>query len=80
MGSTEYEDDSELSRRVMGWTIVVAGTGFVVWFGSAIYLGSLKSVVFGVAQQHFATVVGLPCSGIGALFIVLLLRNVAGTI
>ena len=80
MGSTEYEEGSELLRRVMGWTIVIAGTGFVVWFGGAIFFGSLRSVVFGMAQQHYATVVGLPCSGLGALFIVLLLRNVAGAI
>jgi hypothetical protein len=80
MGSTEYEEGSELSRRVMGSTIVVVGTGFVVWFGCAIFFGSLKGVVFGMAQQHYATVVGFPCSGLGALFIVLLLRNAAGAI
>jgi hypothetical protein len=33
-----------------------------------------------MAQLHYATVIGIPCSGLGALFIVLLLRNVAGAI
>jgi hypothetical protein len=80
MEPNEYEEGSELLRRVMGWAIVIAGTGFILWFGYAIFFGSLESVVFGMAQQHYATVVGVPCCGLGALFIVLLLRNVAGAI
>jgi hypothetical protein len=33
-----------------------------------------------MARVHYATVVGVPCCGLGALFIVLLLRNIAGAI
>lgn len=80
MTPNEYEEGSELLRKVMGWTIVVAGFGFVAWFGYAVFFGSLTDVVFGMARIHYATVVGIPCCGLGALFIVLLLRNVAGAI
>jgi hypothetical protein len=80
MNPNEYEEGSELLRRVMGWSIVFAGTGFVSWFGYEVFFGSLRDIVFGMARQHYVTVVGLPCSGLGALFIVLLLRNVAGAV
>jgi hypothetical protein len=33
-----------------------------------------------MARVHYATVVGVPCCGLGALFIVLLLRNISGAI
>ena len=64
----------------MGWSIVGAGLGFICWFGGEIFVGSLRDVVFSMARLHYGTVVGIPCSGLGALFIVLLLRNVAGEI
>lgn len=80
MENPEYEEGSEKLRRAMGWSIVVAGLGFIFWFAWEVFFGSLSSVVFGMARLHYATVVGVPCCGLGALFIVLLLRNVAGAI
>jgi hypothetical protein len=80
MDNLEYEEGSEKLRRAMGWSIVSAGLGFIFWFGWEVFFGSLRSVVFGMARVHYATVVGVPCCGLGALFIVLLLRNVAGAI
>lgn len=80
MDNLEYEEGSEKLRRAMGWSIVAAGLGFILWFGCEVFFGSLRSVVFGMARVHYATVVGVPCCGLGALFIVLLLRNVAGAI
>jgi hypothetical protein len=80
MDNPEYEEGSEKLRRAMGWSIVAAGLGFIFWFGWEVFFGSLRNVVFGMAQVHYATVVGVPCCGLGALFIVLLLRNVAGAI
>jgi hypothetical protein len=76
----EYEEGSERLRRIMEWSIVLAGLGFIGWFGREIFLGPLREVVFGMAHLHYATVIGISCSGLGALFIVLLLRNVAGAI
>jgi hypothetical protein len=75
----EYES-GERTRKIMGWGIVAAGLGFICWFGGEIFMGSLRDVVFGMARLHYGTVVGIPCSGLGALFIVLLLRNVAGEV
>jgi hypothetical protein len=80
MTPNEYEEGSEYLRRVMGWTIVIVGGAFVAWFGYSIFVGSLRDVVIEVAHNHYASIVGLPCSGLAALFIVLLLRNVAGKI
>jgi hypothetical protein len=75
----EYEG-SERLRQIMGWSIVASGLGFIGWFGLEIFMGSLREVVFGMARLHYGSVVGIPCCGLGALFIVLLLRNVAGDI
>jgi len=80
MDNLEYEEGSEKLRRAMGWSIVVAGLGFILWFGCEVFFGSLRSVVFGMARVHYAAVVGVPCCGLAALFIVLLLRNVAGAV
>lgn len=76
---TEYEG-SERIRRIMGWSIVAAGLGFIGWFAWEIFMGSLRPVVLRMSHLHYATVVGIPCSGLGALFIVLLLRTVAGDV
>jgi hypothetical protein len=78
MDNLEYEEGSEKLRRAMGWSIVVAGLGFILWFGCEVFFGSLRSVVFGMARVHYATVVGVPCCGLGALFIVLLFAQYCG--
>jgi hypothetical protein len=46
MDNLEYEEGSEKLRRAMGWSIVVAGLGFILWFGCEVFFGSLRSVVF----------------------------------
>jgi hypothetical protein len=77
------DDDQPADKRIrhiMGWSIVAAGLGFIGWFGWEIFFGTLRPVVFGMSHLHYATVIGVPCSGLGALFIVLLLRTVAGDI
>lgn len=77
--ASEYEG-RECIRRIMGWSIVPVGLGFVGWFGWGIFMGYLQPVVSGMSHLHYATVVGVPCSGLGALFIVLLLRTVVGDV
>src|ERR1700722_14462047 len=77
--SGQYES-GERTRKLMGWSIVAAGLGFIFWFGAEVFIGSLRDVVFNMARIHYGTVVGIPCCALGALFIVLLLRNVAGDI
>lgn len=82
-GPLDLDESQPADRRLryaMGLSIVAAGLGFIAWFGWEIFFGSLQPVVFGMSHLHYATVVGIPCSGLGALFIVLLLRTVAGDI
>jgi|GEM_PF-1814829 hypothetical protein len=76
----ENEPTDKYLRYLMGLSIVLAGLGFIGWFGWEIFFGTLRPVVFGMSHLHYATVIGVPCSGLGALFIVLLLRTVAGDI
>ena len=52
---SEYEEGSERLRRIMGWSIVLAGLGFIGLFGGEIFLGPLREVVFGMAHLHYAT-------------------------
>ena len=65
----ENEPTDKYLRYLMGLSIVSAGLGFIGWFGWEIFFGTLRPVVFGMSHLHYATVIGVPCSGFrGAIY------------
>lgn len=64
----------------MYWFIVASTALFCIALAVGILISGFRGSWHGVTQEHFATVVGLPCAAILALAIVLLLRNVSGEV
>ena len=75
----EYEWESSL-RRWMSWAAVVGASLFAIAFFAQIMWVAPDGMWDGIAKQHFAAAIGLPCAAIAALFIVIVLRSIAGPI
>lgn len=76
MNATNWE---EKLKKIMSWTAVFAIFVFaIVFFGRIAYLAVTEAYWKELGLQHFPTLVGLPAAAIAAIFIVLVLRTVAG--
>jgi hypothetical protein len=64
----------------MSWTAVIGATLFAIAFFAGVAWVSVYGAWDSVAMRHFPAVVGLPSAALTALFIVLVLRTVAGPI
>ncbi|KVO99812.1 hypothetical protein WL28_11680 [Burkholderia ubonensis] len=64
----------------MSWVAVLGGIAFAFLFFASIVWVSLYGAWDSIARDHFPAVVGLPSAALAALFIVLVLRTVAGPI
>jgi hypothetical protein len=67
-------------RRWMSWVAVAGASLFALAFFVSIVLVSFFGIWDAIARRHFAAVVGLPSAALAALFVVLVLRTVAGPI
>jgi len=77
--SQDYAWEASL-RKWMSWLAVSGASLFAVAFFASIVWISVYGAWDQVARRHFAAVIGLPSAALAALFIVLVLRTVAGPI
>jgi hypothetical protein len=79
-GANEMDGESRL-RQIMSWVAVGLVTCMAIFFFGLIgRRGMEEHAWLKVTQDHFAAVVGLPASAVGALFLVLVLRMADGPI
>jgi len=79
----ESVDDSRWEqqlRRYMSWAAVCGATLFALAYFVSIVVVALSGYWDAVALKHFPTVIGLPSAALAALFVVLVLRTVAGAV
>ena len=78
MSDNEPEWESKL-KRVMSWVAVFGVFLFsLIYFGRVAYLAVTEQYWKQLGLEHFPTMVGLPAAAIASIFIVLVLRTVAG--
>lgn len=80
MSEIEPEWESRL-KKVMSWVAVFSVFLFsLVYFGRVLFLALTEQYWKKLGLEHFPTLVGLPTAAIASIFIVLVLRTVAGPI
>jgi hypothetical protein len=78
MSELEPEWESKL-KKLMSWVAVFGVFVFsLVYFSRVAYLAVTEQYWRKVGLEHFPTLVGLPAAAIASIFIVLVLRTIAG--
>jgi hypothetical protein len=76
----ETPDNNERLNTVMSWIAVIAA----IVFAAAAFIMIVYAASTGywneIVDRHFPVTVGLPCAALAAMFIVLVLKTVAGRI
>jgi hypothetical protein len=79
--STAGSTSTSFSFKLIAAWLVVAGAGVLVVGGIVVaYRSTPTAWVIEIIRVHFAAIVGLPAAAIAALFIVLILEHIAGTV
>jgi hypothetical protein len=67
-------------RKWMSWSAVVGASLLALTFFLGVFYISLFGAWDEIARKHFAAVIGLPCAALTSMFVVIVLRTVAGPI
>jgi hypothetical protein len=74
-------DEDSWLRKIMSWVAVGLVTCMTIFFFVIVSRRGMEEHAWlKVTQDHFAAIVGLPASAVGALFLVLVLRMAEGPI
>jgi uncharacterized membrane protein YeiH len=80
MNGLHEESQSTLLGKVFGWIAAIAGFSFMFVVFAGLVAGAFHGLLTDVMLQHLPSIIGLPCSAIASLVIVLMLRTVSGNI